>query len=306
MPADMQKLNRTKELILTFIRARGPSLPVHIARDVNVSPLFASAYLSEIYNEGKLKMSHTKVGSSPLYYLPDQVSQLENFTSYLNIREKEAFNLIKKERIIKDEDLLPVMRVAIREIKDFAIPFEINVNKEKKVFWKYFLLSDAELKKIYQDNFLSKKKKEAEEEIKIENEEKKSEDKENKLENEDEEKKERLKVREKKQKLQESAFTKKIKDYLTEKNIEILNIIEEKKKDLVVKVRVDTMFGKQEYICFAKDKKKLSDLDLAIAVQKSQSEKIPSLILSPGEIDKKSLEVFQEWRHLIKFEKIKF
>src|SRR3989338_1197444 len=123
MPADMYTVNRTKELILAFLKARGPSLPVHIARDVKTQPLFAAAFLSELYNEGKIKMSSLKIGSSSLYYLPGQESQLENFTDFLNQREKEALSLLKKEKFLDDEKLEPVVRVALRSsnMKDFTV-----------------------------------------------------------------------------------------------------------------------------------------------------------------------------------------
>jgi hypothetical protein len=127
MPADMQKLLRDKELILSSINTRGPSLPVHAARAANLSILFASAFLSELFAEGKVKMSRMKVGSSSLYYLSGQEAKLENFVEYLNSREKEAFYLLKKEKILSDEIQEPAIRVALRAISDFAIPIKKNL-----------------------------------------------------------------------------------------------------------------------------------------------------------------------------------
>ena len=69
MPVDMTKLNQDKERIISFIEKSGPSLPVHIAKAANLNMLFASAFLSELYSEGRLKMSNMKVGSSSLYYI---------------------------------------------------------------------------------------------------------------------------------------------------------------------------------------------------------------------------------------------
>src|SRR3989344_2584751 len=90
---------QTKEMILTFIKTRGPSLPVHVAQYIKTSPLFVSAFLSELYREQKLLMSDLKVGSSSLYLIPGQEQMLENFTQYLNQKEMEAFNLVKKEKL---------------------------------------------------------------------------------------------------------------------------------------------------------------------------------------------------------------
>jgi hypothetical protein len=84
----------------------------------------------------------------------------------------------------------------------------------------------------------------------------------------------------------------------------VLSAILEKKKDFTAKISINTLFGKQEYCLIAKDKKKISDDDLAIAIQKAQAEKMPALFLSSGDIDKKSQNYLNEWRNLIKFEKI--
>src|SRR3989338_10196618 len=93
MPADMEKILKTKDLIISTIKLKGPTLPIHVARTINLNTIFASAFLSELYGEKKILMSQMKVGSSSLYYLPGQESQLENFIEYLNHKEREAFLL---------------------------------------------------------------------------------------------------------------------------------------------------------------------------------------------------------------------
>lgn len=140
MPINLEKANANKESILSTLSSRGPSLPVHLAQVAQISPLFASAFLSELYAEGKVKISNMKVGSSPLYYLSGQEQMLENFIDYLNGREKEALNLLKKEKILDDEIQTPVVRVAIRAIRDFALPIKLKINEKEKLFWRYFLV----------------------------------------------------------------------------------------------------------------------------------------------------------------------
>jgi hypothetical protein len=302
MPADMQKLLRDKELILSSINTRGPSLPVHAARAANLSILFASAFLSELFAEGKVKMSRMKVGSSSLYYLSGQEAKLENFVEYLNSREKEAFYLLKKEKILSDEIQEPAIRVALRAISDFAIPIKINVDGEQKICWKHFLISDAELKEILQERFgQGKKKEKAESQASLV--QKTAETPQERGEFQEVQAKKEAKPKKKVQN-EESPFTKKIKAYLLKHNIEVLSAILEKKKDFTAKISINTLFGKQEYCLIAKDKKKISDDDLAIAIQKAQAEKMPALFLSSGDIDKKSQNYLNEWRNLIKFEKI--
>src|SRR3989344_6801922 len=145
MSVNLEKLNRNKDQILSLINMRGPSLPVQIARTISLEPLFASAFLSELYAEGRIKLSNLRVGSSPLYYSSGQEHMLEKCVEHLNQREKEALRLLKKENILEDEKLSPVTRVALRAIRDFAIPVKIRIKEDSKLFWKYFLLPDSDI-----------------------------------------------------------------------------------------------------------------------------------------------------------------
>ena len=100
-----QDTSGIKENILSYIKQRGPSLPVHIAKITGLSILFSSAFLSELLSERKVKISNMRVGSSPIYYIPGQENQLENFSRHLNTKEKEAFTLLQDKKILKDVNL---------------------------------------------------------------------------------------------------------------------------------------------------------------------------------------------------------
>ncbi len=380
---DMLRMNRDKDKILSAIRMRGPSVPVGIAKSVGISPLFASAFLSELRGEEKIKISDMKVGSSPLYYLPGQEAMLENFVEHLNQKEREAFRLLKNNKLLVDTEETPVMRVALRAIKDFAVPLKINVNGEPKIFWKHFAVSDLEFEEMFRDRVLGEGKKNkfegkvkevVKEEKEIENvveeiKDKKLELAEEKLideiktdiektdnlstsssvfsngsnlptgiinglipisENVEKKKAEkkhkkkkseggiREKVKEEKEsdfeelkeavekKIQESEFGKKVKDYLSGREIEILEVIMDKKKEFIAKIRADGVFGKQDYYMVAKDKKNVSDNDLTVVLQKAQSDKMPAIIMSIGELNKKGRDYISQWGNLIKFEKMEF
>ncbi len=354
----MLKMNRDRDKILSAIRMRGPSVPVGIAKSVGISPLFASAFLSELRGEEKIKVSDMKVGSSPLYYLPGQEAMLENFVEHLNQKEREAFRLLKNNKLLVDTEQTPVMRVALRAIKDFAVPLKINVNGAPKIFWKHFAVSEAEFEDIFRDRVLGEGKKsktegkteeavkgeaeravevevkdekfESGEEIKSESklieeikeevsddlEKKKVEKKHKRKKSEGVVKEKEVKVKEKEieeelkeeveKKILESEFGKKVKDYLSGREIEVLEIIMDKKKEFIAKIRVDGVFGKQEYYMTAKDKKNVSDNDLTVVLQKAQSDKMPAIIMSLGELNKKGKEYISQWGNLIKFEKMEF
>src|SRR3989344_7026305 len=99
---DTSSALRTKDRIYNLIIGKGPSLPVHISKEVGIDPLFVSAFMAELKSDNKLRISDMKVGSSPLYYLPEQKMQLENFSQYLNQREREAFNLLRENKVLID------------------------------------------------------------------------------------------------------------------------------------------------------------------------------------------------------------
>ena len=65
--------------IINLLQNKGPTLPIHISTETGVSMLFASAFLSELMAKKSVRVSHMKIGSSPLYYLPGQEEQLLKF-----------------------------------------------------------------------------------------------------------------------------------------------------------------------------------------------------------------------------------
>lgn len=307
-----------KERIISTMKMKGPSLPINVGKTIGQSTIFASAFLSELYSEGKVKISNLKVGSSPLYFLPGQEPLLENFIQYLNQKEKEAFQILKERQLLDDEKQHPAIRVALRAIKDFAIPLRITIDGESKNFWRFFLLPESEIKNKLENKEDTKKQEEPKQE-KIEEKEVVREIdnlekiKESIKEIEVEIKKEELKETEeekpkdKKKKVKESdlKFVNSIKDYLSGKEIEIIEIISEKKNEFIAKIRTDTTFGKQEYYLIAKDKKKIIEDELIIAVQKANEQKMPALLMTKGDIDKKAIDYLKSWRNMIKVEKIK-
>lgn len=286
---DLQKLQENKEAIINVIKSKGPSFPARISRDTGISPLFASAYLSELISERKLKISSMKIGSSPLYYIEGQEEKLENFTDYLNPREKQAFQLIKENQLLEDEKQEPVIRVAIRKLKDFAFPITVRVNGESKLFWRFFSFPQEQVKTKIQEFLNVKTQKQL------------------KKETETQETKKIYPVLEKpiKSKIkQKHEFQNLIKSFLIAKDMEIISEISQKKKEFISKIRLNTHFGKQEFYTIAKDKKKITENDLTITLQKAQSEKMPAIFISSGELDKKAKNYLEIWKNLIKFEKI--
>ncbi|MFT4343441.1 MAG: hypothetical protein ACMXYE_01705 [Candidatus Woesearchaeota archaeon] len=135
--------------IVGFLKNNGPSTPIQVAQYFKISSIFASAFLSSAVSSGEVKITHLKIGGgSPLYYLPEHKSQLQNFISKLNQKDRQACELLKEQTILEDRTQSPIIRVSLRSIKDFAIPFNASINNEQVLFWKWFLVSDSEAEQL--------------------------------------------------------------------------------------------------------------------------------------------------------------
>ena len=140
----MINVEEKKEKILSYLETNGPSLPVRVAKAIEMEPVFASAILSELLSTKKIKLSSMKIGASPLYLVPVIENHLEDHTENLKSIEKDAYLKLKKEKVLIDDEQEPAMRVALRNIKDFAKAFKFN----DKIYWKYMFTPDSKIEEI--------------------------------------------------------------------------------------------------------------------------------------------------------------
>lgn len=308
-----------KEKIITFIRLRGPSLPVHIAKETGLSILFASAFLSDLYSEKTIGISNIKIGSSPLYFIPGQEPQLENFSKYLKSKEKEAFLILKEKKFLKDSELQPAIRVALREIKDFAIPFR----KDEEIFWRYFTISEEEFTTQKTENKIEEKIEIAEEVPMPKVEEKKIEDIFESPEEEQEEicevqiiaptseemteqiskkekpRKDKPKKQNKNKKKDENFFNK-IKEFLEKKNIEILDIKDFKNDEAILKIKRE----KEEELLFVFNRKKITEKEILKSHKRASENKMKYSVLSLAETPKRLNDLIEAIKDLSDIDKI--
>ncbi|MEM4625608.1 MAG: hypothetical protein QXJ28_02485 [Candidatus Pacearchaeota archaeon] len=133
-------LDNARERIINFIEVNGPSLPIHISNHLGINTILASAFLSELLSDKEIKISAMRVGNSPLYYRRGQEFQLEKFVKHLNSKEREAYYLLNEKKVLDNNSLPPAIRVALREIKDFAVPFDYDGN----IYWRSIKLSEEQ------------------------------------------------------------------------------------------------------------------------------------------------------------------
>jgi len=317
-------VSEVKKKILAFLEQHGPSLPIPIAKHVLLQPMFASAILSELLNEKRIKTSSMKIGSSPLYLIPGQETKLEAFTENLTGVEKESYIKLKDNKFLEDQTQEPRLRVALRGLRDFAIPIQLN----NKLYWKYFTSSTEKIKEsmadegeiaigervvgqqIWED---IKKEQPKPEPIETKDKQEKivhilkaeaeqtSKNIENIFEKEVVEEKSvepEAKPQKIKKLTEKDIFLEQVKHILESKNIELLEIIQFDKKQVIAKARVNV---DKTCILFFLDKKRPDEKDMTRAYKKSQEYKLPYYIVTQAQPQKKLKDTADLYKALLGF-----
>lgn len=290
----LQDITPTKDKILEVIKRRGPSLPVHISNEIKISMLFAGAFLADLLSNKEVKISNMRVGNTPIYFIPGQEPLLEHYSQYLKSREKDAYLLLKENKFLEDEKQEPAIRVALRAIKDFAVP----IQKNDKILWRYFTTPETEYQQANQspqqqitEESSKEKEKIIEEKVKLVEEEISKE----KI----SEEKEELGIFDKKEDIEENFIEKVLKFLGRQEEIKILEETEVKKKEFLGIGRIDSKLGETEILVLAKDKKKITSKDLLKVEELIVEYKRIAILFSNGELDKKAIEDYRKLKNII-------
>ncbi|MBI2541954.1 hypothetical protein HYV80_04550 [Candidatus Woesearchaeota archaeon] len=286
-----------RDKILEFIKLKGPVLPVQIAKEIGSDILMASAHLAELTATNKLKVSAIKVGNSPLYYLQGQESMLQKFVSGMNDKEKKAYDMLQQGRALRDSELEPVIRVALREIKDFAVPLNVTHDDSKEIFWKWYLESNEDAEKLIKSK-LNIPEKPFENKIEEKPVEKKIEERQldlrqkegvQKEDNPQTISKQPKEKRKHHSKDNEDQFLKEINKFFEKNKISIITSeIIKKNSEIEFILEIPSVVGNLQYYCRAKSKKRISDSDLSSAYVKGQMKRLPVLFISGGDLSEKA------------------
>ncbi len=282
-----------KNSVLSIVREKGPVLPRHVVKELGGDTFMVGAVLSQLVDNKEIKISHAKIGGSPVYYVPGQEEKLSSLYEHLHEKEKKAYDLLKEKNIIRDSTAEPVIRVALRHIRDFAKPLEVNLHGKKEIFWKWYLLPNSEaeekIKKILDIKVPPKQKeekpkKEEKETSNIEEAEEKSEDE---------------------KKRSEDTLLEKVQKIFDEKDIEILETeVIRKNTDIEMVIKIPSRVGKLRYFCKVRDKKRCNDKDLSSAFVQGQMRKLPVLFAMTGKFTKKAEEMLDKEFQMISLLKI--
>ncbi|MDO8628684.1 MAG: hypothetical protein Q7R56_02935 [Nanoarchaeota archaeon] len=276
----MDKGQELRFKALECLRTKGPALPVNIAQAIGRDTFFAGAILSDLIRERKVYYTAAKIGGSSLYYLLGQEAQLEKLYQYLPMREKEAYTFLKNKKILRDTEEAPAIRVALRNLKDFAIPLNVTTGTTEELFWKWYLVEDQEAEKIIRINYLNEP-----EEVTIPETLPAIKTVENNLLLEEKKPEKKTKI------IEEETFLPSIKNYLQQKNIMIIKEEKNRKNsETELLIKLPTAAGIAAYYCIAKNKKKIGLADITVAHNKALMKKLPLFFITTGEITIKTRE----------------
>ncbi len=314
--------------IISFLQSNGPSLPVKVAKAIGSNILLASALLSDLVSQGKVRVSCLKVGGSPLYYLPPQKERLYQFAAgNLNPKDLQVLQTLKEKKVLREAQADLLTKVSLRSLKDFAVPLHVTANGTKELFWKWHLLPEKETNEIIMQQVLpaeeplrpaSRLPAQAAEESakavlpspssavaeKIEEERAQEEVR------REETKKEEI-AKEEPVKWEKRFFLQKVREKVARKKktdeffpqIEALfsrlkiNIEQKetlrKNAEMNFILKVPTAVGRMTYFCKAKQKKRCDEKDLSSAYMEAQVKKLPLLFLYTQELGKKAEEMLE-------------
>ena len=272
----MIDVQQKKNKIISYLEMNGPSLPVRIAKAIDMDPVFASAILSELLSAKQIKMSNLKIGSSSLYLLPGQEQKLEEHTENLKSIENDAYIKLRDKKLLDDEKETPVIRVALRSIKDFAIPFKF----EEKIMWKYVFTPNEEI-----ENILNPKK----EVPKIES-------------IFTAPKKNIAETPKPKAKKPRTTFLEQVKEFLEKRNTKITSIEEVDKKKVIARIESESKIA----LLFAFNKIRITEQELMKCYKQAKAASLPYHLIILGDLTKKMNETIDAYKKLIKVNKLRF
>ena len=232
-------------------------------------------------------------------------------------REREIYNIIKEKKVLREKDLAPWQRIAVKQLPDFASSLNVKYNGDTDVFWKHNLVNDEEAKNAisYILNETLNKEHIVEELV--------SRTKENipkineplapaeklfspakmeeisslgqrtlaeteKPEKINLEKAEKQKIR--KTRKSDTSFYENAVKFLKNNNINILK--EEtvrKNREINFVVNIGSPFGNLKYLVKAKSKPSITEADISMAYSEGQLNKVPVIMLVDGNIGKRAM-----------------
>ena len=146
--------------VVGLLRSKGPLVVNDIRKALKTDSFLVGATLSSLLSRKVVKVTHLKKGSSPFYYVPTQEPLLEKFIDQHNSKDQAAIQKLRESQVLRDRDLELIDRVALRQVKDFAKEVVAQVPGGQILFWRYYLLTEAQAIELIKERYWHTKKEE--------------------------------------------------------------------------------------------------------------------------------------------------
>lgn len=318
----MKRMQLSRETVLSVLKQEGPRIPTQIKKTIGQGDTFMiGALLTELREAGHIKVSNTKRGGSPFYYVPEHSSRLVDLIPDLGEKERRAALLLKERKILRDDTQDPLIRVCLRSIKDFSVPVDVKINGEKILFWKWYQTNNQEAETLIKQLLGVKTQAPKEEPAPVaqtpkepdtkaaapvtqEPVKEKEVAKEEKQPQEPSKESHQATLKEVEDEDIQDDFYAQLRTYFAEKKIVVKEKdIKRKNSEIDLILQVPSAVGMMDYYCKAKNKKKNNDGDLSTAYLQGQGKKLPVLYITTGEVTKKAKDMLpNEFKGLILLE----
>lgn len=281
-----------RESLLNLVKLKGPLLPADVYKQMGTDIMFAAAMLAELVSNRNVRITNVKMGGSPFYYVDGQEFKLQELMKHLNGKDREVAERLRREKVIRDNECSSLERFSLRQIKDYAYSIKVNNNSEIEIFWRWYLFNEEEAKRRIVDILTPKVEEpivqQVEEkipEVKIEAPALKVEAPKVKEEAKEEVKEEKPKKKVKKIAKKDLGFEDRVLDFFNKNGIEVVEEkMIKKDKEMNYNARINSGIGKLDYFVKVKNKEKISESDLSLAL--NEAGRLPCLFVSNGELSK--------------------
>ncbi|MCW1301351.1 MAG: restriction endonuclease [Candidatus Nanoarchaeia archaeon] len=263
--------------VISYLMAKGPSLPVELCKIIGTDTLTSNAILSSLVASNKIKKSYRRIGSSNFYYLPGQEEMLRRkIYESLNEMERGLIEKFRIERVIPEYKLTPNEVEFLHGLMDFIEPIVMKVNDRDIFFWKFHSVGEAEFQEKVK-GFMEELKRIA------------------------------IETKASKEEVGKEDIIGRVEKFIQRIGGKI---IEEKCKGKEGKfmVEIQTAFGELEVLVVYKDKKRIDEKDLSVLYAEMMKRKSLLLLITNGKFTKEAEEFLQKnfgkWIKILRLDEI--
>lgn len=241
-----------KDKVLAIVKKEGAVLPVQVASKLGIDSLLASAYLTELVENGLLKRTTQRLGTSYIFYLPNHEKkakeiferaskQIKTVKIYASGERRVTPELLKKQQ----EIIRMVQRVEAQKQK----PSPSQPQKSSVPLAQPSAIKQPEFRQPHPIPSKTEVEHKVFEPVK-------------------------------------ENFLDRAMDFLRSTNCEILEEVSRKKKEVELIVAAPSHFGKMRVFVKVKDKKTISESDLSLVHSKALSRGLQAVLITNGKLSK--------------------